>query len=185
MAPGGRCGRGEDISKRSTGRNGVQKKGRWASYAMLAGASSGGCPASPPWTRHRWAGRGYTEDPRGGPQRRGLAGGVCWDRNSEGSMRSGVGCQGLELRARRGRATEVVSCQEPQRLPTSSHPGHRAWLGSIFTHTLFPSPHPLPLEAVFAFPFSLTPTPARLGQGLPDTSAPAPLACLCLGHICL
>lgn len=142
LAPGGRCGRGEDISKRSTGRNGVQKKGRWASYAMLAGASSGGCPASPPWTRHRWAGRGYTEDPRGGPQRRGLAGGVCWDRNSEGSMRSGVGCQGLELRARRGRATEVVSCQEPQRLPTSSHPGH-GWGASSPTLsflllTLFP-----------------------------------------------
>lgn len=99
-------------------------------------ASLGSCPASLPCTKHRWARRGCTEDPRGEPQRRRLAGAVCWDRNSKGSTRSGVGCQGWEFRGRRGRATEVVPCQEPQRLPTSSHPGHRAWLGSIFTHTL-------------------------------------------------
>lgn len=102
------------------------------------------------------------------------------DKDSRGSGRSGMGCQGWELRGGRVRATSHVSIPEDCRPAPTQRP--RAWLGSIFTNTL-PPPGPLPLEAVSAC--SLAPRkPSRLGppQG-PTTSAPAALACPCLGCV--
>lgn len=101
----------------------------------------------------------------GGPQRRRLARALCWDKNSRGSRRSGVSCQGWELRGGRGRAT-VAHVRTPKDCRPVPTQGNRAWLRSILTYTLssfWPSSgNYLPALSLPALP----PTnPARLGQG--------------------
>ena len=61
----------------------------------------------------------------GEPQRKRLARAVCWDKDSRGSRRSELGCQGWGRRDGSSRATEVVPCWGPQRLQTctSRHTG--------------------------------------------------------------
>lgn len=136
--------------------------------------------ASPLWTRLQ-AGReglyrgvcGQTADPEW------VAGAVCLDKDSRGIGRSGRGAT-REAEGRKGQSHIHVSPEACKPAPTQGSAPGWEHLCTHSSSSLFLALGPWKLSPVGSLP---SPIPTRLGP--PGVSAPAPLACPCLGCVCL